>query len=135
MNEVILMGRLTRDPYYGEGEGEHGAYKRASFYLAVNRSFSKESAFVKVTAFDKTAELVRDYLCQGKQILIVGELATGSYTDRQTGKKIYTMEVNARRIEFTGKKEGGTRDSPQSSQGNGDFMDIPDDMAEELPFR
>lgn len=41
---------------------------------------------------------------QGTKVMVEGEIVTGNYEDKDTGKKIYTTEVYANRIEFAGAK-------------------------------
>lgn len=104
MNSVTLVGRLTRDPdirYAGENPV-------AKFTVAVARPKvnGKEatSDFPNVVCFGKTAELVEKYITKGRLVGISGRIQTGNYTDKD-GKKVYTTEVVADRIEFLDKAE------------------------------
>lgn len=104
MNTTIISGRLVRNPGYNEVENEKGLHKIAKFVLAVRRNYSDEVSFIPVKAFAKKAEFARDYLMQGTKVMVEGEIVTGNYEDKDTGKKIYTTEVYANRIEFAGAK-------------------------------
>ena len=134
MNTAIISGRLVRDPGFNEAQNEQGAFKVAKFVLAVRRNYSKDVSFIPVKAFGKKAEFVRDYLIQGTKVMVEGEIVTGNYDDRDTGKKIYTTELFANRIEFAGAKMQAQERPPEAPENN-HFMDIPEDMMEELPFR
>lgn len=126
-----------RDPGYSEVENEKGLHKIAKFVLAVRRNYSDDVSFIPVKAFAKKAEFVRDYLAQGSRIMVEGEIITGNYDDKDTGKRVYTTEVHANRIEFAGGKtqERGLPESqplPVDAEG---FLAIPEEMENEMPFR
>ena len=104
MNTAIISGRLVRDPGYNETQNEKGLHKIAKFVLAVRRNYSDDVSFIPVKAFAKKAEFVRDYLVQGTKVMVEGEIVTGSYDNKETGKKVYTTELFADRIEFAGAK-------------------------------
>ena len=90
--------------------------------------------YIKVTAFGKQADFAREYLRKGKRIAVAGELMTGSYKDKETGKTVYTTEVTANRLEFAdGKDNGNSRQAPDSDADG--FSSVPDGYADELPFR
>lgn len=131
MNKVILMGRLTREPDIRFSQGEKPTAV-ARFNLAVTRKYKsngqEEADFINCVAFGKIAEFAEKYLHQGTKVVVCGRIQTGSYTSKD-GQKIYTTDVVAEEVEFAESKKA------QSSQtaGNG-FMDIPDDINEELPF-
>jgi len=134
VNMVVLVGRLTRDPSYNEVQSENGSHHIVSFYLAVPRNYGREVNYIKVTAFGKQADFAREYLRKGKRIAVAGELMTGSYKDKETGKIVYTTEVTANRLEFAdGKDNGNSRQAPDSDADG--FSSVPDGYADELPFR
>lgn len=129
MNKVILMGRLTRDPsIYGEGDK-----MVAKFTLAVDRTFSKEDAktdFINIVAFTKKAEFTEKYLKKGTKIVISGRIQTGSYV--KDGQNVYTTDVVAEDIEFAESKKDG--DSAPAEIKDNDFMDIPPEDKDSMPF-
>jgi single-strand DNA-binding protein len=129
MNISIISGRLVRDPGYNEIQNENGLHKVAKFVLAVRRNYSEEASFIPVKAFAKKAEFVRDYLVQGTKVMVEGEIVTGNYESKETGKRVYTTELYANRIEFAGAKV-----QPQDSAGDDGFLQVPDSMQEEQPF-
>ena len=131
MNSTIISGRLVRNPGYNEVQKEDTLHKIAKFILAVRRNYSDKVSFIPVKAFDKRAEFVRDYLVQGTKVMIEGEIVTGNYDDKETGKKVYTTEIYADKIEFAGSK---VQDKSSESY-EGDFTEIPEGIDEEMPFR
>lgn len=136
MNKVILMGRLTRDPevrYSGE-------MAIARYSLAVDRRFKREgdeqtADFINCVAFGKSGEFAEKYLKKGTKIAVVGRIQTGSFTNKD-GQKVYTTDVVVEEQEFAESKNSGSSDGNQSAPASKstDFMSIPDDVAEELPF-
>lgn len=137
MNSVLLTGRLTKNPevrYAGETAV-------AKFFIAVARPKQKDkeaqSDFPSVVCFGKTAELVEKYLSKGRMVGITGRLQTGSYSDKD-GKKVYTTEVVADRVEFLDKPADDKperKDAPREEQTHfdpqADFQRIADD---DIPF-
>lgn len=102
MNQVILIGRLTKDPElrYIPGSGR----PVASFSIAVNRPFSnkegkREADFFNIQSWGKQAENCANYLAKGRQVAISGRLQNRSY-QTQSGETRYITEVIADRVEF-----------------------------------
>ena len=124
MNVVILTGNLARDPektYTGSGMAV------VRFTVAVNRFTRKEGGqdadFIRVTAFDKQADLVERYLHKGSKVGVEGRIQTGSY--EKDGKTVYTTDVIANRVEFLDRKEQGSggggyegQNAPRQDAGN-----------------
>lgn len=94
MNQVILIGRLTKDP---ELAGQSKPYTKIT--LAVDRIGQDNAAdFIRVTVFGKQAENAVKYLAKGRKVAIQGRIQTGSY--ESNGKTVYTTDVIADRVEF-----------------------------------
>ena len=151
MNKVILMGRLTRDPEirYTSGENQTAV---ARYTLAVdrrgrrNQDGNEQTAdFINCVVFGRGAEFAESYLHQGTKIVAVGRIQTGSYTNKD-GQRVYTTDVVVEEQEFAESKaaaanNGGgyqqaapSRPEPTQAAGDG-FMNIPDAIDEELPFK
>lgn len=140
MNKFIGMGRLTRDPEVRYSQGENST-AIASFSVAVNRKFKREGEpeadFFNCTAFGKQAEFVEKYLKQGTKILLSGRVQNDNYTNKE-GQKVYSVKIMVEEIEFAESKAASTGNTP-SFNPNGvtdanEFMNIPESLAEELPF-
>ena len=140
MNKVILMGRLTRDPEVRYSQGEN-ATAIARYTIAVDRRYKKEgdasADFIGCVAFGKLGEFAEKYLRKGTKVVVTGRIQTGSYTNKD-GQKVYTTDVVVEENEFAESKRSDDN-APASSapasmpEGNG-FMNIPDEIDEELPF-
>lgn len=126
MNKVALIGRLTRDPdvRYTQG-GESMAIAR--FTLAVNRRTKKKDAdFISCVAFGKSGEFVEKYFRKGVKVAVIGRIQTGSY-DNKDGHKVYTTDVVCEELDFCESKQ---QEKPDADG----FMNIPDEIEEEMPF-
>ena len=135
MNKVELTGRLTREPDIKISAGENGT-KVARYTLAVDRRWRKEGEestadFISCVAFGKSADFVESYLHKGIKIAVVGRIQTGSYTNKD-GQKVYTTDVVVDEHEFCESKNANTSYPPSAPD---DFVSIPDDIDEELPFK
>lgn len=98
INQVILMGRLTRDP---EQRTTTTGKTIASFSIAVDRGGQDDTAdFFNVTAWEKLGELVMQYLAKGRRVLVQGRLRQDSWDDKETGKKQSRIEVVATDVTF-----------------------------------
>jgi single-strand DNA-binding protein len=139
INRVILVGRLTADPslrYTKNGKAV------AVFTIAVNRN-KEQTDFIRITAFNKTAENVANYLQKGSLVAVEGTIVTGSY--EKNGQRIYTTDIWANTVQFLepkGKGSGEQKDANTGqNQANMSAYDDPfadssisvDDMSD-LPF-
>lgn len=131
MNKTILIGRLTRDPIVRYSNGEK-PIAVARFTLAVERKYKKngeeqEADFISCIAYSKLGEVVEKYFKKGMKMALVGRIQTSNYTNDK-GEKVYTTNVVAEEIEFVEKK------SDNSNSTNNEFMEIPKELEEDLPF-
>ena len=137
MNNVILMGRLTKDPEPRSITTANGEMQAVRFTLAVDRRKKDEqnsADFISCQAFSKTAEIICKYLHQGSKICIRGHIQTGSY-EKQDGAKVYTTDVIVDQMEFAESKASDTSNSNQG--GHEDENPFASDPLEDegLPFR
>lgn len=98
INQVIVMGRLTRDP---EMRTTTTGKSIASFSLAVDRAGQDDQAdFFDITAWEKLGELVNQYLTKGRRCLVQGRLRQDTWDDKDTGKKRSKIEIVATDVTF-----------------------------------
>ncbi len=124
MNQVILIGRLARDPELSYTANTQTAVCR--FTIAVDRPRRRDSSedagadFIRITVWGRQAETCDRYLSKGRQVAIMGRIQTGSYKNRE-GATVYTTDVVADRVEFLGGGNGGQGQggSYQGGQGFG----------------
>ena len=143
MNDVNLIGRLTRDPDVRYGSQSQKAVAR--FSIAINRGKNKDGEdmgadFPNIVCFGKTAEVVERYVAKGALIGVSGRLHTDSY--EKDGKKIYTTEVYADRIDLLSKSEAsgssGKAKSDEGKKASSQQEDIPSGFSsltdDDVPF-
>ena len=142
LNQVVLMGRITRDPDTRFIQNTNNSVTR--FSIAVDRDYKAANEerprtdFISSIAWNKTGEFISKYFKKGSMIAVTGSIETGSYTDRE-GKKIYTTEIRVNKASFTGEKASGSSSEPDAAPhpapDEDGFMNIPDGIEEELPFK
>lgn len=129
MNNVVLIGRLTRDPEIRYIPGNEKAV--ANLNLAVNRPFKKDEAdFFRVVVFGKPAENCARYLSKGSMIGVQGRIQNNNYTTA-SGEKRYGTDIVADRVEFL---ESKSKDSGQDNGLPDGFTVMPQDDDDEIPF-
>lgn len=110
VNQVIMMGNLTRDPELRQTPSGQSV---VSFSLALNRSYKDQSGewqeatdYIDVAAWGPLAERVAQYMTKGRRCLVQGRLQSRSW--EQDGQKRSKVEVLANDVTFLdGRGEGG----------------------------
>ena len=112
LNRVILLGRLGRDP---EVRYTQSQLTVATLNLATderrpdgNGGWKNETEWHRVVLFGKQADLAKQYLTKGREVLIEGSLRTRQWQDKE-GQKRFTTEVVAQNMRFVGGGSGGGR--------------------------
>ena len=96
MNQITLIGRLTKDP---ELKYSQSGKAFCRFSVAVPKEFNRsETDYFDCVAWNKVAEIIADYLRKGKKIAVQGRLETGIY--EKDGRKIKTYSVITDKFEF-----------------------------------
>ncbi len=110
LNRVILLGRLGRDP---EVRYAQSGTTVATLNMATderrpdgNGGWKNETEWHRVVLFGKQADLAKQYLTKGREVLIEGSLRTRQWQDKE-GLKRYTTEVVAQNMRFVGGRPGG----------------------------
>ena len=95
VNSVVLVGRLTADP---EVRKTSGGISVCYFSIAVDRRVSKDEEkkadFIRCIAWRQSADYLTQYGSKGRMVGITGRIRTGSYSDKDTGKTIYTTDID-----------------------------------------
>ncbi|MDV4193051.1 single-stranded DNA-binding protein [Lactococcus lactis subsp. lactis] len=117
INNVVLVGRLTRDP-----ELRHTPQNQAvaAFGLAVNRQFKnangeRETDFINCVIWRQQAENLANFAKKGSLIGITGRIQTRNYENQQ-GQKVYVTEVVADTFQMleSNKTQGQQANKPQA---------------------
>ena len=127
LNEVILMGRLTRDP---DVRMTQNGTTAANFTLACERDYApqgqdRETDFFDIVAFRNTADFVGQYFAKGQLVAVKGRLQQRDWTDKQ-GNKRRTTEILADRCYFAEKRQTPAAVQPA------DFSQLP--ITTPVPF-
>ena len=101
MNQLVLVGRLTKDPELNVKEDGH---KMSYITVAVQRPFKNsdgiyEADFIRCILWNSIAENTVEYCKCGDVVGIKGRIQTNSYEDKDGNKK-FSTEVIAERITF-----------------------------------
>jgi single-strand DNA-binding protein len=96
MNVVTLIGNVATDvDLRTVGDDQ----KVASFLLAIDRPGDKGADFVRVSAWNRQAEVCAGHLAKGRRVAVDGRLRSRSW-EEPDGKRRSAVEVSANRIEF-----------------------------------
>lgn len=136
MNNVSLIGRLTKDPdlrYTSSGMAV------ATFSLAVQRSFRNkegnyEADFINCVCWNKSGETLANHVKKGQRIGVTGRIQTRNYENEQ-GNRVYVTEVVVEGFTFLEKKD----ENQNSNQGGfgakqSGFNQGPTITNDDLPF-
>ena len=162
LNKAILMGRLTRDP---ELKYTNSNLPVIRFSIAVDRNRTgqngeRQTDFIDIVAWRKTAEFISQWFTKGQMIVVVGSIQSRRWQD-QNGNNRTAIEVNCDEVSFGETKksrdaynagnQGGfggydngsqMRPEPAASQvapafdlpaGDSDFQELADDDGD-VPF-
>ncbi|MBQ3547358.1 MAG: single-stranded DNA-binding protein [Clostridia bacterium] len=134
-NLVVLTGRLTADP---ELKTTPNGTNVTTFAIAVERRYrsgeERQTDFINIVAWQKTAEFITKYFKKGNLIGIEGAIQTRRYQDKN-GNNRTAFEVIANNVQFVeSKRDSSVEGTSFSNADVNDFaeMDTVDDS--DLPF-
>lgn len=126
LNQVLMIGNLTKDPESRQA----GSHTVASFSIALNKKSKgqdgqakEEVSYVDCEAWDKTANLVMQYLAKGRPVLVQGRLKQDRWQTPE-GQNRSKMKVIADNIQFLGQRSEGQGEQSSASADVGD-PDVP----------
>ena len=125
-NRVQLMGNLTRDI---ETRHTQGGMAVGKFGMAINRKAKDKetTCYVDCTAFDKSAELLAQYVRKGSPLFIEGRLEFSTWEAKDGGKRS-KLEVVVENFQFLS-EQGGQKDAPRRqskpAEKEVDYGDVP----------
>ena len=119
INNVVLVGRLTKDPdlrYTANGTGV------ATFTLAVNRNFTNQSGnreadFINCVIWRKAAETLANYARKGTLLGVTGRIQTRNYENQQ-GQRVYVTEVVAENFQLLESRTASEQRQQNPSSGD-----------------
>jgi single-strand DNA-binding protein len=123
VNKVILIGNLGKDP---EVKYTPSGMAVANFTLATNERYKDKEGnwqdkteWHNLVAFQRTAEIVGEYLKKGRSVYVEGKLQTRSWDDKESGQKKYRTEILVNDLVLLGggQREGGEGGGYSGSRG------------------
>jgi single-strand DNA-binding protein len=123
VNKVILLGNVGKDP---EIRSTGGGTMVANFTLATTDrqkdaqgNWQDRTEWHNLVAFQRTAEIVRDYVKKGHKLYIEGKIQTRSWDDKESGQKRYRTEILVNDISLlSGRDDSGGGSGGYSRQSN-----------------
>lgn len=111
VNKVILLGNVGKDP---EIKATASGTVVATFSIATSERFKDKTGnwqdrteWHNLVAYQRTAEIVRDYVKKGTQLFVEGKIQTRSWDDKESGAKRYKTEILVNELSLLGKPGGG----------------------------
>ncbi len=139
VNQVILLGNLTRDPELRQTPSGQSV---CSFSLALNRSYKDQAGewqeatdYIDVVAWGPLGERVSQYLSKGRRALVQGRLQSRSW--EQDGNKRSKVEVLANDVTFLDGRDGGgeggdAAPAPRASSSSSSSSKKKDEVIEDI---
>jgi len=126
VNKVTLLGNVGKDP---EIRSTPSGVMVANLTLATSDrqkdaqgNWQDKTEWHNLKAFNRTAEIVRDYVKKGSKLYIEGKITTNSWDDKESGQKRYKTEILVNELvllsgreEGAGGQGGNTRAASSSS--------------------
>jgi len=131
LNKVFLIGNLTRDPelrYTGSGKAV------CNFDLAVNQSYKdaasnetkKDTLFIRISVWNKMAEICAEYLKKGSKVLVEGRLRMNSWESE--GKTRTKIDAQAQRVQFLDARAAPSETAPEVPEEPEESQAVDDDI-------
>lgn len=132
MNNVVLMGRLTREP-----ELRYSKNKKAvcQFTLAVQRDYKNKEGnydadFINIVMWGNNGERLSQTVTKGKRVLVQGQIQIRSY-ENKNGDKRWVTEIIANKFNYI---ENKIKSDEEFEKVFGENVSVPIDFNEEIPF-
>nr|WP_308565217.1 single-stranded DNA-binding protein [uncultured Peptostreptococcus sp.] len=132
MNNVVLVGRLTKDPelkYLTSGTAV------ATFTLAIDRDYKNKDGsitadFIPVEIMGKPAEFVANYITKGRLVGVQGSIRVDRYETPDGEKRTFT-KVAGRNIQALESKSKAEQSEQAPQETPAEFSAVDDD---DVPF-
>lgn len=112
---TVIVGNVGRDP---EMRYTQGGTAVCDFSVAVSRKWTdqrsgeqrEKTTWVRVSAWNKLAEVCNQYVKAGMRVLVTGEVDASAWIG-QDGAAKATLELTAKEVKFLSRKEDASADS------------------------
>jgi single-strand DNA-binding protein len=139
VNKVTLIGNVGKDP---EIKFAANGNAIASFSLATTDrtkdqggNWTDRTEWHSLVAFQRTAEIIRDYVKKGSKLYIEGRIQTRSWDDKNSGEKKYRTEIivgDLVLLSGRGEGEGGGGGSYGSRSSSSSYDQRPPASSDDL---
>ncbi|HEU5458766.1 MAG TPA: single-stranded DNA-binding protein [Terracidiphilus sp.] len=123
VNKVILLGNVGKDP---EIRSTPGGTMVATFSLATSDrtkdqqgNWQDRTEWHNLVAFQRTAEIIRDYVKKGSKLYVEGRIQTRSWDDKESGQKKYRTEIVVNDLSLLSGRDEGSGSSSRSGNTAG----------------
>jgi len=123
VNKVTLLGNVGKDP---EIRSTPGGTMVASLTLATSDrqkdaqgNWQDHTEWHTLKAFNRTAEIVRDYVKKGSKLYVEGKITTNSWEDKETRQKRYRTEILVNELVLLSGREDGAAGGYSKPAGSG----------------
>ncbi len=146
VNKVILVGNVGKDPEIKFAANGNAV---ASFSLATTDrtkdqtgNWTDRTEWHNLVAFQRTAEIIRDYVKKGSKIYVEGRIQTRSWDDKETNQKRYRTEIIVNDLvllsgrgegESGGSRSGSSYDQRQPAHAD-DLVQSTEITDDDIPF-
>lgn len=135
INNVTLIGRLTRDPKL---QYTNSNIATAQFNIACNRNFKNSNGeydadFINCVMWRDQAERFCEWTRKGMLVGITGRIQTRSY-EGNDGKRVYVTEVVAENFQVLEKRDNTANQNSMNEQMPPSFANLTDIEDSDLPF-
>lgn len=110
MNNITVVGRLTRDPVYTEAQDNKS--QRVNFTVASDNRHGAGASFYDCVAFGKLADVIEKWTFKGKMVAVRGTFEQGEpYTDKN-GNQRRSWSLWVEQCEFVDSKKEVSDNAP-----------------------
>lgn len=143
LNEIILQGRLTKDPEISSRQDANRRLEWCNFTLAVPRDYKKKDAndnenrptdFFYCRVFGSGASYLAKYGYKGGRITVRGRMESGYYQNSE-GSNVYFSQVRVDKLwvnDFAGDSPEGNRQRTVPNGNLDQFYHVPEEV--NVPF-
>lgn len=138
LNKVTEIGRMTRDISEKDFAYTANGTARLNISIAVNESSKQNgqwvdrASFFDVTIWGKTAENLRQYLCKGKQIAVLGHLQQQRW--EKDGQHFNKVVIIAEQVQLLGGNQNNQTGNTAQVQDGMSYQNNEQGFPEDLQF-
>ncbi len=119
VNKAIILGNIGQDPKVNQTQSGKTV---ARFTVATSKKYKQQDGSMaentqwhNIVAWNKLAEIVRDYCHKGSKVYVEGEIESRSY--EKDGEVKYITEIIANVVQLLDKKEQSSPSGAYGQQG------------------